>query len=114
LRTEGYNDLPSATRRGLLAIATEVLREPMFLLLLGRGAIYIILGDAREALMLLGFVALIIGITLYQEHKTERALESSGAHPVRPGGARGVPSLAGARGRSRDLSRRGVGPLLLF
>ena len=75
LRTEGYNDLPSATRRGLLAIATEVLREPMFLLLLGCGTIYIVLGDAREALMLLGFVALITGTTLYQEHKTERALE---------------------------------------
>ena len=75
LRTEGYNDLPSATRRGLLAIATEVLREPMFLLLVGCGTIYIVLGDAREALMLLGFVALITGMTLYQEHKTERALE---------------------------------------
>ena len=50
LRTEGYNDLPSATRRGLLAIATEVLREPMFLLLVACGAIYLVLGDrARGA-----------------------------------------------------------------
>src|SRR5690242_19851028 len=74
LRVEGYNDLPTATHRGILAIALDVLREPMFLLLLGCGAIYIVLGDPQEALMLLGFVVLITILTLYQEHKTERAL----------------------------------------
>ena len=75
LRSEGYNDLPTARYRGLLVIATEVLREPMFLLLVACGAIYLVLGDPHEALMLLGFVVLITGVTLYQEHKTERALE---------------------------------------
>ncbi|MBI3635944.1 MAG: cation-translocating P-type ATPase, partial [Candidatus Rokubacteria bacterium] len=58
------------------AIAAEVLREPMFLLLVACGAIYVVLGDPHEALMLLGFVFLITGVTLYQEHKTERALET--------------------------------------
>jgi Ca2+-transporting ATPase len=75
LRQEGYNDLPTARRRALLAIAAEILREPMFLLLLACGTIYFFLGDAQEAFMLLGFVLLITGLTLYQEHKTERALE---------------------------------------
>ncbi len=75
LQNEGYNDLPTARYRGFLVIATEVLREPMFLLLVACGAIYLVLGDPHEALMLLGFVVLITGVTLYQEHKTERALE---------------------------------------
>ena len=76
LRTEGSNDLPAARHRGSLVIAAEVLREPMFLLLIACGAIYIVLGDPHEALMLLGFVVLITVMTLYQEHRTERALDT--------------------------------------
>ena len=76
LRLEGYNELPSTKKRSILAIAFEVAREPMFLLLLSGGAIYMLLGDMQEAFMLLGFVFVVIGITLYQERKTERALEA--------------------------------------
>lgn len=76
LSRDGYNELPSTKRRGLLAIAHGVVREPMFLLLLACGTIYFFLGDAQEALMLLGFVFFIMGITLYQESKTERTLEA--------------------------------------
>jgi Ca2+-transporting ATPase len=48
----------------------------MFLLLVAGGLIYLLLGDLQEALMLLGFVFVVMGITLYQERKTERALEA--------------------------------------
>ncbi len=76
LREQGMNELPSAKRRHILAIALEVVREPMFLLLVAGGALYLVLGDLQEALMLLGFVFVVMGITLYQERKTERALEA--------------------------------------
>jgi len=76
LKEEGYNEIPSAARRSVFAIAFEVARQPMFLLLVACGAIYLVLGDMREALMLLGFVFVVMGITLYQERKTERALET--------------------------------------
>ncbi|HEU5347461.1 MAG TPA: HAD-IC family P-type ATPase, partial [Ktedonobacterales bacterium] len=76
LRQDGYNELPSARQRGILAVALEVVREPMFLLLIAGGAVYLVLGDFTEALALLFSVFLIIGITLYQERKTERALEA--------------------------------------
>lgn len=76
LKAEGYNELPSAKRRSIFAIAWEVVREPMFLLLVACGVIYLVLGDKEEALMLLGFVVVVMGITLYQERKTERALEA--------------------------------------
>ena len=72
----GYNELPATRRRSILAIALEVIREPMFLLLVAGGALYLILGDVQEAAMLLGFVFVVMGITLYQERKTERALEA--------------------------------------
>jgi len=76
LRREGYNELPSSKKRSIFAIAFGVVREPMFLLLAACGMIYLILGDMREAIMLLGFVFVVVGITLYQERKTERALEA--------------------------------------
>jgi P-type Ca2+ transporter type 2C len=76
LQRDGHNELPSARPRSLLAIALEVVREPMFLLLIASGAIYLLLGDAGEAAALLAAVFLVIGITLYQEQKTERALQA--------------------------------------
>jgi Ca2+-transporting ATPase len=51
-------------------------KEPIFLLLLSCGTIYLFLGDKQEALMLLGFVFLVSAISFYQEHRTERTLEA--------------------------------------
>ncbi len=76
LEEEGYNELPSKKKKTGLHIAFEVIREPMFLLLVACGTIYFILGDIQEGIMLLFFVFVIIGITFYQERKTERALEA--------------------------------------
>jgi len=76
LATDGYNELPTAQKRNFLHILLEVLREPMFLMLIACGVLYLFLGDQEEALMLMGFVLVIIGITFYQEQKTERALDA--------------------------------------
>ena len=76
LQEEGYNEIPSAKKRSILAIIFDVIKEPMFLLLVACGTVYLILGDMQEALMLLGFVFMVMGITLYQERKTERTLEA--------------------------------------
>ena len=76
LQAEGYNELPSTSKRGFLRVAFGVAREPMFLLLVFAGALYAGLGDLQEAIMLLGFVFVVMGITVYQERKTERALEA--------------------------------------
>ena len=48
----------------------------MFLLLVACGVVYLVLGDVHEALMLLGFVFFVMGLTLYQERKTEHALDA--------------------------------------
>ena len=76
LATDGYNELPTAQKRTFLHILLEVLCEPMFLMLIACGLLYLFLGDQEEALMLMGFVVVIIGITFYQEQKTERALDA--------------------------------------
>jgi Ca2+-transporting ATPase len=76
LAHDGYNELPSTRPRGLFAIALSVVREPIFLLLIACGVVYLLLGDAREAVMLLGFVVVVMALTLFQERKAERALEA--------------------------------------
>ena len=76
LATEGPNELGTDQRRSLFAIAGEIAREPMFLLLLGAGAIYLALGDMHEAVILLGFVVIIMVVTLLQERRTESALDA--------------------------------------
>ena len=45
LRAEGSNELPASSQHNILTIALEVLREPMFLLLVAAGAIYLLLGE---------------------------------------------------------------------
>lgn len=76
LKEEGYNELPSQKKQSLFAILRNIFREPMLLLLLGAGIIYLFLGEKNDALMLLFFVFVVVGITFYQERKTERALEA--------------------------------------
>jgi len=73
---EGPNELPSTKPRGILAIAWELVREPMLILLLGAGSIYFILGELQDSLVLLISVFAVVGISLYQQKKTERALEA--------------------------------------
>ena len=76
LKLEGLNQLPATGRRTLQLIIWDVVREPMLLLLVAAGAIYLLLGDVNDALMLLGFVIAVMGITVFQENKTERVLDA--------------------------------------
>ncbi len=76
LRTEGYNNLPSSKPKNFFSIAFGVVKEPMFILLVACGTLYLVLGNIREGLMLLGFVFVIMGIEFFQEKKTEKALDA--------------------------------------
>jgi Ca2+-transporting ATPase len=76
LRRDGPNELGLNQRRTLANVAAEVAREPMFLLLLGAGAIYLVMGDARDASILLGFVLIIMAVTIAQERRTDNVLET--------------------------------------
>ncbi|HEX9068737.1 MAG TPA: cation-transporting P-type ATPase, partial [Ktedonobacterales bacterium] len=76
LNEEGYNELPSAQRQSIFALALGLLKEPMLLLLVAAATIYLFLGDIREALILLASVVVVIGISLYQEQRSERALDA--------------------------------------
>lgn len=76
LQQDGPNELAKSRGGGLAQTALGVVREPMILLLLAAGGLYVVLGDHAEALLLVASIGLIVGIELYQERKTERALEA--------------------------------------
>ncbi len=76
LAAEGPNVLPGSEPKSTAAIVLDVVAQPMFLMLLAAGAIYLALGDRAEALFLLAFVFAVIGITIGQERRTQRALDA--------------------------------------
>ncbi|MGB5948544.1 MAG: cation-translocating P-type ATPase [Parvibaculum sp.] len=76
LRAEGPNLLPAAERRSAFRILADVMREPMFALLIGAGLIYLFLGDHEEALILLAFATFSVSIAVVQETRSERVLDA--------------------------------------
>ncbi len=74
LLAEGPNALPDAEARGTLRIARDVLLEPMFLLLVAATAIYLVLGDVGEALVLAASIVGVVLLTIVQERRSEQAL----------------------------------------
>lgn len=72
----GYNQLPDREKKNLLQIVIEVAREPMIFLLIAVVIVYFLLGDRTEAIVLSVSVMVILGIELYQNGKTEKALDA--------------------------------------
>jgi P-type Ca2+ transporter type 2C len=76
LEQEGFNELPSQGRRAWWRIAMDVMREPMFSLLIAAAVIYAVIGDSAEALVLLAFATISVSIAVVQQGRSERALDS--------------------------------------
>ena len=110
LREDGPNSIPSAKRAGIARVALEVLREPMLLLLCAASALYLLVGDLAEALILATSILFIIAISVGQRAKTERALEalrdlsSPRARVVRDGAQQRVAGTEVVRGDVLILS----------
>jgi len=76
LRAEGANELPGQKRRGAFAIALQVVREPMFVMLIAAGSLYLLMGELPDASVLLASVFVVMAITIVQQRRTERALDA--------------------------------------
>lgn len=109
LAREGYNELPDPARRTLLRIVLESLSEPMILLLLACGGLYFFMGDIAEAIVLMLSIFFIVGITLYQEGKSEKTVEalrdlsSPRAQVIRGGVMRRIPGREVVRGDTMSV-----------
>ena len=104
LAADGPNELPAAGPRRLWQIALEILREPMFGLLLAGGAVYAALGDLVSGVVLLAFASLSVSISIVQEIRSEkvldalRAMTSPRALVIRDGRSRRIPGREVVRG----------------
>jgi Ca2+-transporting ATPase len=81
LAEDGPNEIAAAKPRSFMRIVWEVVKEPMLLLLVAAGTVNILISlqepeRIKEALLLFGFVVIVISITIIQERKTERALDA--------------------------------------
>lgn len=76
LEQHGPNQLNDDNYRTLSKIIINALSEPTVLLLIFIGVLYLFLGEFEEFYSLISFLVLIIGITIYQEGKTEKTLKA--------------------------------------
>jgi len=74
LTRDGPNELASEKRVSLWGTLFDMVKQPMILLLLVAGSLYLLLGDVTEALTLLGFVLVVVAIEVVQGRRTEHAL----------------------------------------
>ncbi len=104
LAEDGPNALPADGGRRWYHILAETVRDPMFALLLAAAGLYLLLGEPQESLSLALMVLVVIGLTLYQEGRTERAIQalrdlsSPRARVIRDGQVRTVAGLELVRG----------------
>jgi Ca2+-transporting ATPase len=104
LARDGPNAIAAGRRRSLGALALDLLREPMILLLFATGAIYFALGDPVDATILLVSILGVAGISLLQSRRTERSLEklrdlsSPRARVIRDGAAERIAGSEVVRG----------------
>jgi Ca2+-transporting ATPase len=94
----GANELPKPRRRDLKTIIIETLREPMFALLIAAAMLYLFLGELGEGLFLVAGACASIGLVIFQEARSERALAAlrtlaqPQARVIRDGGDRLIPA----------------------
>ena len=76
LKENGPNEISSAGRRGAVQRLVDLMRQPMFALLVVAAILYVVLGDLSEGLTLAVFVLAVLGLSFYQEGKSEVAIEA--------------------------------------
>jgi len=76
LALHGPNALADRERRGLGRTLAGIAGEPMFLLLLVAAAVYLLLGDLGEGLLLAGFALVTVGLVVFQERRSAHALDA--------------------------------------
>ena len=72
----GLNEISKEKKQGVIGKILHTISEPMFLLLIVAAVIYFILGEPKDASIMLVFVIGVISITVIQEWKTDKTLSA--------------------------------------
>ena len=70
----GYNRLEQKQDSGFIAALKELVKEPMFILLLVAATIYFVSGNIGDGLFMVFAIVLVTTISLYQDSKSRNAL----------------------------------------
>lgn len=73
---DGFNEIATTEKKSVFVLLLRILSEPTFSLLFLAGAIYLILGKIEDAIILIGFIFISVGITLFQERRSEQAIDA--------------------------------------
>jgi P-type Ca2+ transporter type 2C len=76
LKQFGKNVLKPVRQGGFLRAVWNILKEPMFLMLVFAAALYFILGETDEGLLMLISMSLVVAISIYQETKSSHAIDA--------------------------------------
>ena len=66
LAQDGTNEIEQATRRSVWRRLADMLRQPMFALLVTAAVLYMLLGDLTEGMTLSVFVLAVLVLSFYQ------------------------------------------------
>src|SRR5687767_14562526 len=72
----GANVFHAGSSRGFIHVVWDIVKEPMFILLVMACSLYFILGEVSEGIMMLVAMILVASISLYQEVKSTNALKA--------------------------------------
>jgi P-type Ca2+ transporter type 2C len=72
----GKNSFAAEPQRRFIHIVGDIVKEPMFILLVIACALYFILGEISEGVMMLVAMGIVTAISLYQEVKSSNALKA--------------------------------------
>ena len=76
LAKDGMNDIAQVAQRTLWHRLVDMLRQPMFALLVMAAVLYMLLGDLTEGMTLSVFVLAVLVLSFYQEGQSEAAIEA--------------------------------------
>ena len=76
LKKFGKNTLGGGKHNGFFNAVWNIVKEPMFLMLLVASSLYFILGEANEGLLMMVAMIFVVAISIYQETKSSNALQA--------------------------------------
>lgn len=76
LAREGENLIPSEAPKTFAKQILVIISEPMLILLMAAGIINFLLAEVIDALMLMVTVFIVLGISIYQSRRSEKALQA--------------------------------------
>ena len=70
----GRNEVEENTQSPIWGILLEVIKEPLFIILIAASVIYFSLGETTEGIIMLVAIGLVSGISIFQENKSRNAV----------------------------------------